>query len=123
MSPLSPVVQQAATFLVNYINDVYLRNFSGKCARLELARVIRAERFSLNKKKYSIIFETGPSSATFDATVSLLDENTDFFLSRLFRSAEVKFNVIGDIVRVSKYGLTSKCVDSYFVKNFCYCLF
>ena len=68
------------------------------------------------KNKYSIIFETLPNNATFDGTLTLEQDLTN---STLFDSK--KFQIIGKIIRVNSYGLSSSCVRNYNLKNFCYC--
>ncbi len=105
---------QGALFVIHLINNVYLEKYQDLCVPLELGKVLRAEGFYLNKNKYSIIIETKPSNATFDAT---------FLMHNLGAlSIQNNFSIVGDVARINKYSQTSKCVNNYFAKNFCYCM-
>jgi hypothetical protein len=122
MDTSSEIIQQGAQFIMNLINNVYLQKYKDKCIELKLDKVLRAERFKLNENKYSIIFETKPSNATFDATF-IANKAHGFSVKSFFdsQSIEAPFSMVGDVIRINKYGQTSNCVSNYFVKNFCYC--
>ena len=100
------VVVNGAEFLVDYINNVLLKQHREKCAKLHLKSVQMAKKFSAELNKYSIIFTTNPNNATFDATFVVLQKG---------------FELKGSISRISLYGLTSHCIENYFLKNYCYC--
>ena len=98
----------AAEFLVKYINDILLVNYRQICLPLELKRISDAQIVDKKLLKFSIIFETKPNGAIFDGIVTP-------------NQTTKSFNLIGKISRVNLYGSTSKCMDSYFLKNYCYC--
>ena len=104
-------VVEGAEFLVDYVNNVLLKDYQDLCIQLNLQSILMAKQFSNYQRKYSVIFTTSPNNATFDATFVRNGLN-------LFQS---KFKLIGNINRISLYGLTSKCIDNYFLKNYCYC--
>ncbi len=101
-------ISQAAIYLVNYINGVLLVNHTNICMPLKLKSIIDSE---INYKllKYSITFETNPNGAIFDGSVKLKENTID------------TFELIGLISRVNLYGSTANCMDSNFLKNYCYC--
>jgi len=98
----------AAQFLVQHINEVILVEHRNACVPLEFKRISDLQIVDGELAKYSIIFETMPNGAIFDAMVINNKENNTFQL-------------IGLISRVNLYGSTSKCMQSYFLKNYCYC--
>ena len=102
-------VNEAAKYLVKYINEVLLVDHQDICMPLEFKQIKDAQIVDPRLFKYSIIFETEPNSAIFDGLVV-----TD-------SKAKEGFSVIGKISRVNLYGSTSNCMESYFLKNYCYC--
>lgn len=106
------VAAVASKFLVDYINNVLLKDLSKECVKYELKTL---KDFQVIDSKFSIIFETSPNNAIFEGLVTLKDYNND--------EIGKKFNVIGKIVRVSLYGNTSSCLTSYDLMNYCYCKF
>ena len=108
----SPFISEAAQFMVNHINMHLLKNYSNLCMQLEPARVLEVQGFLLNPDKFSIIFQVKPNLALFDAS---------FVLKKHEFNEEHSFQLIGQIVRINEYGLSSKCIENYFLKNFCFC--
>ncbi len=98
------LVAKAAKFLVNLINK-YLRNYENLCSKVVLTKILDSKKI-YNVNKYSLIFETSPNSAVFDATVLV----------------KGGFELVGKITRLNMYGRTSYCMDSLFLKNYCYCI-
>jgi len=97
-----------AQFLVQHINEVILVEHRNNCVPLEFKRISDVQIVDDKLAKYSIIFETTPNGAIFDGMVIHNKETNEFQL-------------IGLISRVNLYGSTSKCMESYFLKNYCYC--
>jgi len=102
------IVQNAAQFLVQYINRDLLGNHQNICLPLEFKQISDAQIVDRKFSKYSIIFETNPNEAIFDGLISINPTNNHFKL-------------IGKISRVTLYGSTANCMDSNFLKNYCYC--
>ena len=105
-------VIKGAQSMIDYINNDLLKDYSTKCVKLKLFKVIDAQTYLKYPNKYSIIFSTYPGNAIFDGSV-LFNQNSN----RTIKNVEV----IGTISRISFYGMTSKCVNNYFLKNYCYC--
>lgn len=106
------IVQSGALYVVDYINRVLLKEFKELCMELELKNVLDAQVSKGKTTEYSIIFQTYPNDAKFDAKFEL--EDTENSLSP-------KFKLIGKIVRINSYGMSSKCIKNYALRNFCYC--
>jgi hypothetical protein len=98
----------AAQFLVQHINEVLLVEHRNTCVPLQLKRINDGQIVDGKLAKYSVIFETMPNGAIFDGMV-IHNKKTN------------KFQLIGLISRVNLYGSTSKCMQSNFLKNYCYC--
>ncbi len=102
------IVNLAAQFLVQHINEVLLVDYKSICVPLQFKRIRDAQIVDTKLSKYSIIFETMPNGAIFDGMV-------------VHSSRTNRFKLIGLISRVNLYGHSSKCVQSYFLKNYCFC--
>lgn len=98
----------ASRFLVDHINNNLLKSYSDICAKYELKSMNSFQVADKKLKRYSIIFETSPNNATFDALVSVSDDDQGF-------------KVIGKVTRISLYGETAGCMPRYELKNYCYC--
>ena len=98
------IVDEAAKFLINSINKL-LRNYENLCSKVVLTKILDSKKI-YNVNKYSLIFETSPNNAVFDATVSVKEG----------------FELVSKITRLNMYGRTSYCVDSIFLRNYCYCI-
>ncbi len=109
------VATVASQFLVDHINNFLLKEHSNICVKYELKSLKDFEIIDKQLNKYSIIFETSPNDATFDGRVILKDVDNPQLSS--------KFQVIGQITRISLYGDTSSCMPNYLLKNYCYCSF
>ncbi len=92
-------------FLLDVINYKYLKNFTHKCEILKYNKIIDSIKY-LSKNKYTVIFQTIQDGAVFEGTV--VNKSNQFYL-------------IGNITRLTMYGLSSHCVDNYFLKNYCSC--
>ena len=111
---MSSVVKLAAIYLVDYINEVILKDSKNICVKYELNEIIDSQMIIDGSiKKYLIIFKVSPNNAVFDGTVI---EN-DLSSTELGK----KFNLDGQIQRISTYGTTSSCVTIYFLRSYCYC--
>jgi hypothetical protein len=106
------IIHNGALYLINYINYNLLNNFEDLCMRLKLKRVIDAQIVIENSNKYSIIFETFPSNAVFDAQLKV---------EHLNKSLLPKYQIVGKITRINTYGMSSRCINNYEMRNFCYC--
>lgn len=118
----SSIIQKASEFMVNYINEILLKPHRQICAQLSLSKIYDAQKYNYNQNKFTIIFETLPSNATFDGTVLLKNfelSSPKYSMDRLNNS---NFDLVGKIVRINEYGQTSRCIRDYFLKNFCYCM-
>ena len=106
----SDLVVNAAKFLVKYINEIILKEYSNLCTKLEFLKIKDAKIMGKTDSKYSIIFETSPNNAIFDGLVTLKN-----------KSDERNFELLGTISRINMYGNTSRCLENHFLKNYCYC--
>jgi len=106
------IIQNGALHLINYINNNLLNNFKSLCMGLKLKRVIDAQIVIENSNVYSIIFETFPSNAVFDAQLNV---------EHLNKSLLPKYQIVGKITRINTYGMSSRCINNYEMRNFCYC--
>ena len=106
------IIQKGTSFLIDYINNFLLKKFKNLCMRLNLKRIIDAQLVKENVNKYSVIFETNPNGAKFDG---------QFRVEHYNKSHSLKFQLIGKIIRINSYGLSSSCINNYFLRNFCYC--
>ena len=126
------IVKQGALFLVSHINDYLLKDYRSICMNLTLNKIIDAQIYQ-NKNKYSVIFQTSPNKAVFDASFTFKNKTTSSYsYTRSFKNstlaltsnstlAQYDFQVFGQIIRINEYGQTSKCMKIYSLKNFCYC--
>ncbi|XP_061174544.1 uncharacterized protein LOC133183625 [Saccostrea echinata] len=115
----TPIVQKSAGFAVIYIN---LKLFNSKlpCTNLGLHSIHSAKLQRIPQKKYStkevqltVIFETTPGHAIFQATVRTYSQSID------------SMKIVGEIERVNTYGNQSRCVPSGPLNKqyrfYCYC--
>lgn len=103
---------EASKFLVDYINNVHLKNHSSICAKLEFKSLIDFKKISTNV--YSVIFRTSPNDAIFDGPAFTETVNNS-------GQIDMKFQYQGTIERINLYGGTSKCIADDKLKPFCYC--
>lgn len=102
------VATLASEFLVDYINNQLLKSYSNICVQYKLKAMKSFQVVDKKLNKYSIIFETSPNNAVFDALVDVSNDNE-------------RFEVIGKVTRISLYGKTADCMLKYELKNYCYC--
>ena len=102
----SDIIKQGVLFLVGYINDIILKDLKEFCMILTLDKIIVAQIFE-KKNKYAVIFQAGPNNAIFDAQFTI--DNYGYF------------QLYGKIIRINHYGNTANCINSYYLRNFCYC--
>jgi hypothetical protein len=137
----STLIQQGTQFMIDHINNELLGKYQDICMRLELINIIEVQGFRKNPSKYAIIFVVGPNNATFDGTISFEESleyevaeeenansdkqsnvnSTSLVYVTNSRKVVYDFKIVGKIVRINTYGVTSKCISSYQLKNFCYC--
>ena len=107
---------KAATFVVEYINDL-LKAYT-YCMKLSLNSIFFAnlgadsDNLKLRTQTtYEIIIgiETKPSMAKFEATV------------RFPENASEKLQIIGIISRINRYGNQSHCISVIALKLYCFC--
>ena len=110
----SPLIELAAVYMVNYINEVILKDSKDICVKYELKEIIDAQLTKDGERnRYLVIFKVSPNDAIFDGTVVEKDMNSP--------ELNHKFNILDRIQRISSYGTTSKCINIYFLRSFCYC--
>ena len=110
----SSIIKAAAIFVVNYINNQILKGKENLCMKYELKEIIDAQViFGEVKNKYLVIFKVSPNDAIFDATVMEKELNSTNLMDA--------FNIVDQIQRISTYGVTSKCINVYLLRSFCYC--
>ena len=110
----STIIKLAAVYMVNYIHGVILKDNKNVCVEYDLKEIVDAQLTKDGEKnKYLIIFKVSPNDAIFDGTVVERDLNSTELVS--------KFTLLDQIQRISSYGTTSKCVNVYFLRNYCYC--
>jgi hypothetical protein len=120
----SDIVETGAKFIVHYINNVLLKNHQDKCVRLNLLKVIDAQ---VQNKKYSLILKVAaPSNAVFDGTFELVSRGDGKIKENEMKYSDGengrgKLRLVGNIIRINTYGSTSKCIQVYSLRNFCYC--
>ncbi|XP_061164276.1 uncharacterized protein LOC133173301 [Saccostrea echinata] len=94
-----------STDIVSKLNDL-LKNHQSVCERISLDKTISVyQEVSGRKHTYRISIRTLPGKALFEASVSSIND---------------KYHV-GQILRINKYGDQSKCLNDYFLRNYCYC--
>ena len=115
------IVKEGARFLIDYINKDLLKNFSNVCTEVSLLEIKDAKKFS-KQDKYSIIFETLPNKAIFDAVFGL-SSNVSNKTTRTTTNNIIskKYSVIGKLSRLNFYGSTANCINDHFLRNYCYC--
>lgn len=102
------VVRNIATFVVDELNSQLLQH--KKCAQLKLNNVISArESDSVSVKEFLISFDVLPSKGEMEATVRCDDFCT-------------KFELIGEVSRINRYGNQSRCISDSYLRKFCYCI-
>ncbi len=106
------IIQYGALHLIDYINNILLKNFKNLCMHMKLKRVIDSQIIFEAAKKYSIIFETAPNNAIFDA---------QFKVNYFYKNGLPKLQILGKIIRINTYGTSSRCINNYELRNFCYC--
>ena len=106
------IIQYGALHVIDYINNILLKNFKSLCINLKLKRVIDSQIIFEVTKKYSIIFETTPNNAKFDA---------QFKVNHFYKNGLPKLQIVGKIIRINSYGSSSRCINNYELRNFCYC--
>ncbi|CAF1060233.1 unnamed protein product, partial [Brachionus calyciflorus] len=118
-----PIILKAANFMVDYINNQVLKDQSKICMELKLSKILDAQIYKNKPEKLSIIFETLPNNATFDGTILIGKEKSSEKESNTKNDNHTteNFKILGKIVRINSYGLSSSCVKKYHLKNFCYC--
>jgi hypothetical protein len=118
----SQIIKKGGEFLLNYINNVLLKDHHDICMILKLDTIIDAQ---FHNKKYSIIFRTSfPSNAVFDASYELIEmkaHNEKLSKDEIRYDETTKLKLVGRIIRINSYGASSKCINVYWLKNFCYC--
>ncbi|XP_052809295.1 uncharacterized protein LOC128237750 [Mya arenaria] len=134
----SPLVQSLANFIIKHINKI-IYNPSNICSRIMLLNITEAkveyskkdlqnlhnyvfknssEEFtrSLDQDtgRYTIFINTFPGSGVFQGTV-------DFMSIGKAASLDDQMTVVGEPIRLSRYGNQSHCVDDVKLKTLCYC--
>lgn len=115
LSTESGPVRNIAQFVLDNLNSLLIKGQSNlvngtKCATLEIGKILslRSKVFSKQfsgREEYVILFETKPSEALFEATVS--HKNT--------------FTLMDTVSRINAYGEQSKCMKDAFLKKYCFC--
>ncbi|XP_054706526.1 uncharacterized protein LOC129216339 [Uloborus diversus] len=131
-----PRAKEAATVLVNYINN-FLDSHRNQCSLLSLSEIRRTDLILPNQKtvadsrrqpnmtwrdilleygkakgiisKLRVIVKTVPGNALFEGTLQ-------------YREDDKSMTVLGDISRINKYGSQSMCVKDAILRKYCYCL-
>lgn len=126
-----PEVQEVSNFVVQEINNA-LKPVSDQCAQYQLSSIIEAQYvlpkyqkfevvnsnsfwswFSSSRikpeenKRYTVLIQTSPGDAIFEATVDKISKGS--------------FELLGHIIRNSKYGNTSKCMRVKYLRELCLC--
>ncbi|KAG5678026.1 hypothetical protein PVAND_007734 [Polypedilum vanderplanki] len=116
------LVKQAVKYVINYINIELEKNArmpnSTKplCAKLKLKSIISSKKSSQSEEvetkdflvSYLLIFDVSPSNAKFESTVT-------------YNIKKDKFEVTGSISRLNEYSTQSACVNTDYLKKYCYC--
>jgi hypothetical protein len=119
------LVKQAVKYVINYINTELEKNArmpnSTKplCAQLKLKSIISAKRSTQEEAEvkdflvsYLLVFDVSPSSAKFESTVTYFPH---------LNAKNEKFEVTGSISRLNEYSTQSACVNTDYLKKYCYC--
>lgn len=119
------LVKQAVKFVTNYINHELDSNArmpnSTKplCAHLRLKSIIlakKSENIQIDKSiyyvSYLLMFDVLPSNAKFEATVTYFPHY----------KPKDRFELTGSISRLNTYSSQSLCVNTDYLKKYCYCL-
>jgi hypothetical protein len=94
--------------VVKKLNDL-LKNHKSICERLTLNKTIVVHEDTSKKRlqAFKITIRTSPGAALFEAPV-FIDSTTNE-------------HRVGQILRINRYGDQSKCVNDYFLRNYCFC--
>ncbi|XP_017879646.1 uncharacterized protein LOC108624680 isoform X2 [Ceratina calcarata] len=104
-------VRDMAFYLVSTLNEM-LKKFA-QCAILKLKEIRNAKAWKYEDDDrvvdYTIVIETEPGNAIFEATIRHETNKTDSEL-------------VGAVSRLNLYGQQSACVNDYNMRLYCYCL-
>lgn len=118
------VVKEAVKFVINYINSDLDKkakmpnSTKSLCAHLHLKSIILSKKSELINKNssdpytdYLLLFDVSPSNAKFESTVR-----------HYTLGSKKKFEVTGSISRLNEYANQSYCVNTDYLKKYCFCL-
>ncbi|XP_048776650.2 uncharacterized protein LOC125680888 [Ostrea edulis] len=97
-----------SAIIISKLNEL-VKDHTSICAHLSLDKTISVFKAAYGKRQhtYRITIRTLPGKAMFEASVYV-------------DSSRNKLKV-GPILRINRYGNQSKCVNDYFLRNYCYC--
>ena len=103
-------VEKVQNLALDYVNNL-TSHIRDKCEiyrlqELESIKLISNENSKSRNFQFTFIFEPGKSF--FEATIEASHE-----------TKEIK--ILGKVLRLSRYGLQSICIEDSFLKNYCYC--
>ncbi|CAF1040069.1 unnamed protein product, partial [Brachionus calyciflorus] len=104
-------IKEGATFMIDHINNQLLKNYSDICMKLSLKKIIEVQSYTNYPGKYTIVLVTLPNEAVFDGTIILKED----------KGTNVSYVILGKIIRINSYGITSNCMNKYSLRNYCYC--
>jgi hypothetical protein len=94
--------------IISKLNEL-LKDHKSVCENLALDKTISVFQAANDRKQktYRITIQTVPGKAVFEALVYFDTSGNTY--------------KVGQIIRINRYGNQSKCVNDYFLRNYCYC--
>lgn len=113
-----PIVQEAANFTVDFINDLLIGY--ADCVTLELDEIVDSHlqtheeirRTEHPEEDYTLTLRTRPSDALFEATIRRR-KKPDL--------GQFDYEIVGTISRINLYGQQSLCMSDFHLKLYCFC--
>lgn len=115
--------KKAVKFVINYINDELdakarvANSTKPLCTHLKLKSIISAKKSEMTRVNathyhfsYLLVFDVSPSNAKFETTVLYYPE------------AKNNIEITGSISRLNEYATQSACVNTDYLRKYCYCL-
>jgi hypothetical protein len=122
IQPKNAVVIKAVKFVIDSINKELDKKTKSPnstkplCARMYLKSINLARKSEVFNPgttneyvNYLVLFDVMPSNAKFESTISS------------FKHSKERFKITGSISRLNEYGSQSYCVNTDYLKKYCFC--
>ena len=107
-------VSNVTKFILIFVNNL-IKNVTDKCKEFQFDKVNEIRRYNIDSRfaQYKFIILLQPGDALFEVLISV-DKIKAFNDKNLLK-------VLGNVVRLNKYGHQSFCINDKFLERFCYC--